>query len=179
MIPLRRPCIHVALGPVRAGKTEWTFAHMRRAAIEGPTLLLRPPTDTRALRSHAGRNAPTATVVCVGLPATLPAGVVAIGVEELQFWGPEIVPAAERWRRDGIAVAASGLDYDHLGGVFSTSADLFIRADVAEKLPAVCVDCFGLATRSRALVPLDGPVAVGGEELFAPVCRTCLEKYTR
>jgi thymidine kinase len=105
-----------------------------------------------------------------------------VGIDEVQFFGPDIVPAVSRLIDLGYEVICCGLDTDFRGEPFGSVPQLLAVADEIEKVAAVCVRCRARnANRSQRLIdgrpaPRDAPIIlVGGEEFYEPRCRNCHE----
>ena len=81
----------------------------------------------------------------------------------------------------GTRVVASGLDQDFRGLPFGSMPELLCRAELVDKLQAVCHRCGGPATMTQRLV--DGePAPFGGETIqvgaldsYEARCRACFE----
>jgi len=104
----------------------------------------------------------------------------AIGVDEINFFPPGIVPILDRLAYSK-RVIACGLNLNFKAEPFDTTMMLAARADRVRYLSAVCVVCGQEATRTQRLIagkpaPKNSPViVVGGKELYEPRCRTCYE----
>jgi thymidine kinase len=103
----------------------------------------------------------------------------AVGIDEVQFFAPVIVDVIERLVERGTRVVAAGLDQDFRGLPFGTLPELLCRAELVDKLQAVCHRCGGPATMTQRLVdgrpaPADGEtIVVGALEQYEARCRTC------
>jgi thymidine kinase len=79
----------------------------------------------------------------------------------------------------GIRVVASGLDQDFRGLPFGSLPELLCRAELVDKLQAVCHRCGGPATMTQRLVngrpaPADGAtIVVGALDSYEARCRGC------
>ena len=104
-----------------------------------------------------------------------------IGVDEVQFFAPEIVLILDGLVEKGMRVIASGLDQDFRGSPFGPMPELLCRAELVDKLQAVCHRCGGPATMTQRLVdgapaPADGQtIVVGALEQYEARCRSCHE----
>ena len=178
--------LEVVCGPMFSGKSEELIRRLRRAEIAGQrALIVKPRIDDRYdighVVSHAGAKM---RAVAVSRPEDivgLADGYHAVGIDEVQFFAPEIVDVIERLIERGSRVVAAGLDQDFRGLPFGTLPELLCRAELVDKLQAVCHRCGGPATMTQRLVdgfpaPADGAtIVVGALEQYEARCRTCHE----
>ncbi len=107
-------------------------------------------------------------------------GLDAIGVDEVNFFPPQIVALLDGLAQDK-KVIACGLNLNFRAEPFPTTMELAARADRVRYLSAVCVVCGQEATRTQRLIggkpaPKDSPViVVGGKEMYEPRCRSCYQ----
>jgi thymidine kinase len=165
-----------------SGKSEELIRRLRRAEIAGQrALIVKPQIDNRYdighVVSHAGAKM---RAVAVENPADIPGlvdGYDVVGVDEVQFFAPEIVLVLDGRLR----VVACGLDQDFRGFPFGAMPELLCRAEIVDKLQAVCHRCGGPATMTQRLVdgaaaPADGAtIVVGALEQYEARCRSCHE----
>jgi thymidine kinase len=120
--------------------------------------------------------------VAVDSPADIPGlveGYDVVGVDEVQFFPPEIVLVLDGLVECGLRIVASGLDQDFRGLPFGAMPELLCRAELVDKLQAVCHSCGGPATMTQRLVdgaaaPADGAtIVVGALEQYETHCRNC------
>jgi len=120
--------------------------------------------------------------VAVSKPEDIPGladGYDVIGIDEVQFFAPEIVLVIDVLVERGIRVVASGLDQDFRGLPFGSLPELLCRAELVDKLQAVCHRCGGPATMTQRLVngrpaPADGAtIVVGALDSYEARCRGC------
>ena len=179
--------LEVICGCMFSGKSEELIRRLVRADIGRQRVIaVKPAIDRRysaaAIASHAGRQWPC---FAVADPADLPRLVAehdaqVLGIEEAQFFGPELVPVVRRLVEAGVRVVCAGLDLDALGRPFGPMPALACEAEQVTKLTAVCMVCGADASRSQLLVegePVpwqDGPlINVGGAEAYEARCRSC------
>jgi thymidine kinase len=186
LFPERGGWLEVVCGPMFSGKSEELIRRLRRAEIAGQrALIVKPRIDDRYdighVVSHAGA---TMRAVAVSAPAEIPGLVESydvVGVDEVQFFGPEIVIVLDTLVERGVRVVASGLDQDFRGLPFGAMPELLCRAELVDKLQAVCHRCGGPATMTQRLVdgrpaPADGAtIVVGALEQYEARCRSCHE----
>jgi thymidine kinase len=178
--------LEVVCGPMFSGKSEELIRRLRRAEIAGQrVLIVKPKIDNRYdiahVVSHAGAKM---RAVAVSAPADIP-GLVedydVIGVDEVQFFSPEITLVLDGLVEKGMRVLVSGLDQDFRGSPFGPMPELLCRAELVDKLQAVCHRCGGPATMTQRLVdgfpaPADGAtIVVGALEQYEARCRSCHE----
>ncbi len=117
-------------------------------------------------------------------PAEIPPlveGYDVVGVDEVQFFAPEIVVVLDGLVESGLRIVACGLDQDFRGRPFGAMPELLCRAELVDKLQAVCHRCGGPATMTQRLVdgapaPADGEtIVVGALEQYEARCRSCHE----
>jgi thymidine kinase len=178
--------LEVVCGPMFSGKSEELIRRLRRAEIAGQrALIVKPKLDDRFdighVVSHAGAKM---RAVAVESPADIPGlveGYDVVGVDEVQFFAPEIVLVLDGLVEKGMRIVASGLDQDFRGLPFGVMPELLCRAELVDKLQAVCHRCGGPATMTQRLVDgtpaaADGAtIVVGALEQYEARCRSCHE----
>jgi thymidine kinase len=186
LFPERGGWLEVVCGPMFSGKSEELIRRLRRAEIAGQrALIVKPRIDDRYdighVVSHAGAKM---RAVAVSRPEEIPGiaeGYDVIGIDEVQFFPAEIVAAIERLIERGRRVVAAGLDQDFRGLPFGSLPELLCRAELVDKLQAVCHRCGGPATMTQRLVDgapaaADGAtIVVGALEQYEARCRACHE----
>ena len=186
LFPERGGWLEVVCGPMFSGKSEELIRRLRRAEIAGQrALILKPQIDDRFdighVVSHAGAKMRAVAVSRPEEIVGLADGYDAVGIDEVQFFAPEIVGVIERLVERGSRVVAAGLDQDFRGLPFGTLPELLCRAELVDKLQAVCHRCGGPATMTQRLVDgrpasADGEtIVVGALEQYEARCRTCHE----
>ena len=99
----------------------------------------------------------------------------------MQFFEPAIVLVIDILVARGMRVVAAGLDQDFRGRPFGAMPELLCRAEILDKLQAVCHRCGGPATMTQRLVdgepaPADGEtIVVGALDSYEARCRRCHE----
>ena len=176
--------LEVVCGPMFSGKSEEMIRRLRRAEIAGQRVVIfKPRIDDRYdighVVSHAGAKM---RAVAVSKPEDIPRladGYDVIGIDEVQFFPPEIVLAIDVLVERGTRVVASGLDQDFRGLPFGSMPELLCRAELVDKLQAVCHQCGGAATRTQRLVdgepaPFDGAtIQIGALDSYEARCSAC------
>jgi thymidine kinase len=186
LLPERGGWLEVVCGPMFSGKSEELIRRLRRAEIAGQrALVVKPRIDDRYdighVVSHAGAKM---RAVAVAKPEDVPGladGYDAVGIDEVQFFPAEIVFVIDVLVARGTRVVAAGLDQDFRGRPFGSLPELLCRAELVDKLQAVCHRCGGPATMTQRLVdgyaaPADGAtIVVGALDSYEARCRTCHE----
>ena len=186
LFPERGGWLEVVCGPMFSGKSEELIRRLRRAEIAGQrALIVKPRIDDRYdighVVSHAGAKM---RAVAVSRPEDivgLADGYDAVGIDEVQFFAPSVVGVIEQLIERGARVVAAGLDQDFRGLPFGAMPELLCRAELVDKLQAVCHRCGGPATMTQRLVdgspaPMDGAtIVVGALEQYEARCRACHE----
>jgi thymidine kinase len=145
LLPERGGWLEVVCGPMFSGKSEELIRRLRRAEIAGQrALIVKPRIDDRYdighVVSHAGAKM---RAVAVAKPEDIPGladGYDVIGIDEVQFFPAEIVFVIDVLVARGTRVVAAGLDQDFRGRPFGSLPELLCRAELVDKLQAVCHD---------------------------------------
>ena len=175
--------IEVITGSMFCGKTDELIRRLRRATIARQKVqVFKPVIDNRyaveKVTSHAGSEYSAQPVpnACAILEQLEPATTV-VGIDEAQFFDEAIVPLAQELADRGVRVIIAGLDTDFRGEPFGPIPVLMAKAEVVDKLHAICMVCGQLASRSQRLVDgrpanyHDPVVIVGASELYEARCR--------
>lgn len=96
-----------------------------------------------------------------------------VGIDEVQFFGPDVVPVVEELAARGLRVICAGLDQDYQGRPFEPMPHLLAVSEFITKELAICVVCGNPANRSQRLVSRDERVLVGASESYEARCRKC------
>ena len=185
--------LEVIVGPMFSGKSEELIRRLTRSLIARQRVaVFKPAIDKRyhatEVASHAGR-----TLEAVAVPDALairahlsgqgellsaaPEGVDVVGIDEAQFFGPELVPLVLELADAGVRVVLGGLDLDFRAEPFGSMPELLARAESVDKLSAICTVCGAPATRTQRLIGgqparFDDPVVlVGAQESYEARCR--------
>jgi thymidine kinase len=190
MLSLSKPIgsLRVVVGPMFAGKTSEIQSVVRRYGCLGKAVLvLTADIDTRyqdggssvtSIVNHDRTAVPAVAVPVTGLMSVLEtpefAAATAIVVDEAQFFVgcliPFVVAAVEE---HGKHVVVVGLDSDAGREPFGDVLALITKADIVEKKTALCRSCGDgtAAIFTRSVVSKERQVAVGGADMYEPVCR--------
>ena len=186
LLPERGGWLEVVCGPMFSGKSEELIRRLRRAEIAGQRALIAKPRiddryDIGHVVSHAGAKMRAVAVSRPEEIVGLADGYDAVGIDEVQFFAHEVVDVIERLIERGTRVVAAGLDQDFRGLPFGALPELLCRAELVDKLQAVCHRCGGPATMTQRLVdgfpaPADGEtIVVGALDSYEARCRSCHE----
>jgi thymidine kinase len=163
---------------------------VRRAKIARQKVqVFKPAIDTRYndrdVTSHDGMQIEAVPVAdTVGLRAAIEPDTTVVALDEVQFYGGDIVALCEELADRGVRVVVAGLDTDFRGEPFGPMPELMARAERVDKLQAICVVCGGPASRTQRLInglpaAIDDPVIlVGASEVYQARCRRCHEVRT-
>ena len=149
----QRGWIEVICGSMFSGKTEELIRRLRRAKIANLRIeIYKPSIDNRYhatdVVSHDS-NSISSTIIENSQTILLYAsGVDVVGIDEAQFFDPEIVTVCEKLAARGVRVIVAGLDMDYKGRPFGPVPDLMAIADYITKLHAICVRCGNIASYS-------------------------------
>ncbi|WP_102128125.1 thymidine kinase [Deinococcus planocerae] len=186
--------LEVIVGPMFSGKSEELIRRLTRAVIARQRVaVFKPALDRRYhvahVASHAGRSIEAIAVrdaaairahltgEGVLLPAPESPLPEVVGIDEAQFFGPDLGPLVLGLAEAGVRVILAGLDLDFRAEPFGCIPDLLARAESVEKLTAICTVCGAPATRSQRLIGgqparYDDPVVlVGAQETYEARCR--------
>ena len=175
--------IEVVCGSMFSGKTDELIRRLIRATIARQKVqVFKPAIDVRyaveKVTSHAGSNFDAIPIEnAVEIRDKLDEDTTVVGIDEAQFFDPEIVPVAEELASRGIRVIAAGLDMDFRGEPFGPMPILMSMAESVDKLHAICMICGNEASRTQRLVngnPAkynDPVVIVGASEMYEARCR--------
>lgn len=179
--------LELICGPMFSGKSEELLRRVRRATIaQRHVTVVKPAIDNRyattEIVSHAGT---TVRADIVGDPADLLAvergerDVIAI--DEVQFFGAELLWVVDELLSRGVDVIAAGLDLDFRRRPWGVVPMLLCLAERVDKLLAVCEVCGEDAALTQRLVhgrpasASDDTVRIGGHDLYEARCRDCYE----
>lgn len=174
--------LRIVVGPMFAGKTSEIQSVVRRYGCLGKkVLVLTADIDIRykadAVVNHDRASIPARGVALTGLAAVLewPAfqEATAIVVDEAQFFVGCLIPFVRSAVDHGKHVVVVGLDSDAEQRPFGDVLALAAYADSIEKKTALCRRCGDgtPAIFTKALAAKEVQVAVGGSDMYEPVCR--------
>jgi thymidine kinase len=176
--------IEVITGSMFCGKTDELIRRLRRATIARQKVqVFKPAIDNRytaeKVTSHAGSEFDAFPIQSAKeILQRLAGDTTVVGIDEAQFFDPEIIPISQQLADRGLRVIVAGLDTDFRGEPFGPMPVLMAKADLVDKLHAICMVCGEPASRTQRLVDgnparYDDPVViVGADELYEARCRT-------
>lgn len=179
--------IEVVCGSMFSGKTEELIRRVRRAVIARQKVqVVKPQIDNRydavKVTSHAGANVEAHPIdSSADVWNVLEPDTTVLAIDEVQFFDRGIIEVCETLANRGIRVICAGLDTDFRGEPFGPMPDLLARAQMVEKLRAICVVCGAEASRTQRLIDnhpaaYDDPIVmVGAAENYEARCRHCHE----
>jgi thymidine kinase len=178
--------LDVIAGCMFSGKTLELIRRLDQERYAGASIqAFKPALDDRyaleAVASHREVRFPAIAVPEVSdVSAQLRSDTRVVGIDEVQFFGPEIVELVQEMADSGRHVIVAGLELDFLSRPFGSMPLLLAYADRLTKLQASCQypGCGSRqATRTQRLVdgkpaPADAPlVVIGGSATYQARCR--------
>lgn len=175
--------IEVVCGSMFSGKTDELIRRLVRATIAKQKVqVFKPAIDIRyAVEKVASHTGSTFDAIPVEKAADIRGKIeketTVVGIDEAQFFDPEIVAVAQELAARGVRVLVAGLDMDFRGEPFGPMPQLMAEAEEVLKLHAICMVCGGNASRTQRLVNgkparYDEPIViVGASELYEARCR--------
>ena len=175
--------VEVITGSMFCGKTDELIRRLRRATIARQKVqVFKPAIDIRyALEkviSHAGSEYSAQPVRNArAILEHLDAATTVVGIDEAQFFDETIIPLVQELADRGVRLIIAGLDTDFRGEPFGPMPVLMAKAEVVDKLHAICMVCGQLASRTQRLVDgkparyHDPIVIVGASEMYEARCR--------
>jgi thymidine kinase len=175
--------VEVITGSMFCGKTDELIRRLRRATIARQKVqVFKPAIDNRyasgKVTSHAGSEFDALPVQSVEeILNKLEPDTTVLGVDEAQFFDEDIINIIQQLADRGLRVIVAGLDTDFRGEPFGPIPTLMAKAEVVDKLHAICMVCGEPASRTQRLVNgeparYDDPVViVGAAELYEARCR--------
>ncbi len=173
--------LEVITGPMFSGKSEELIRRLKRARIARQRVAcFKPDIDLRyhrtAIASHSAQTHDAAVIATVEeLRASIfpqLAEIDVIGVDEVQFLSPDIIPLGLELVALGKRVLMAGLDTTFANEPFGPVPQLMALADKVTKLSAVCMVCGQSAIHTQRLGQSQELVVVGATGLYEARCRT-------
>ena len=174
--------IEVICGPMFSGKTEELIRRLNRASYAGQRLqIFKPDVDDRydadSIVSHDRKELPSFPVGGVEeMRDVLEPHVEVVGIDEVQFFGEDIVDFCNELADMECRVIVAGLDQDYRNEPFEPMPELLCLAEYVTKLNAICVKCGNPAHRSYRLASDPQQVLVGSDEQYEARCRRCFRE---
>lgn len=183
--------LEIVCGSMFSGKTEELLRRLKRAEYAKQNVLtIKHYFDKRrsvmpsSVVSHQGRERFAFMVGdnAMGIEKILEMAsddVMVVGVDEVQFFSPDIIPIICSLIEKGKRVVAAGLDLDFRGEPFGIMPVLMAMADEVTKLKAICSLCGHEAHHTQRIINgqparYDDPVIlIGAAECYEARCRDC------
>ena len=173
--------IEVITGSMFSGKSEELIRRLRRAQIARRKVqIFKPAIDNRFgenhITSHSEMRIPSENVSSSRelLERVLPDTEV-VGVDEGQFFDPELPAVCNTIADQGKRVIVAGLDQDYLGKPFEPMPQLLAIAEYITKTLAICMVCGAPANHTQRLVASSERVLVGAQGTYEARCRLCFD----
>lgn len=173
--------IEAICGPMFSGKSEELIRRLRRAIIARKRVqVFKPELDNRysldEIVSHSDARLKCDSVTrCEDILRRLDWRTQVIGIDEANFFGPELISVANQLADSGKQVIIAGLDTDYMGRPFAPMPDLLSVAESITKTLAICMRCGNPAKHTQRLVESNDLIVVGAAGLYEARCRRCFE----
>lgn len=171
--------IEVICGSMFSGKTEELIRRLKRVLYAKQKVqVFKPNIDNRydelAVVSHSQSKIMSTPVNSPGqILQLLKSDTEVVGIDEVQFLGPDVVAVCEALAAKGLRVICAGLDQDYQGKPFEPMPQLLAVAEYVTKELAICVVCGNPANRSQRLSNSGDRVLVGAAGAYEARCRKC------
>lgn len=181
MVSNRSGWLEVIVGSMFSGKTEELIRRIRRAQMAKQRVqVFKPGLDNRysetQIASHNdGRIEAFVIKDAKEILDQLSDNTRVVGIDEGQFFGPEVVEVAQKLANRGLRVIVAGLDMDWKGQPFQPMPSLMATAEFVTKLHAICVSCGATASRTQRTVAAQGDILVGASDSYEARCRACYD----
>ena len=173
--------IEAICGPMFSGKSEELMRRLRRAIIARKRVqVFKPLIDQRyssdEIVSHNDLRMKSQVIQRASeiLPLLDPRTEV-VGIDEANFFGPDLVEVATQLADGGKQVMIAGLDTDYMGRPFPPMAELLSLAESITKTLAICMRCGNPAKHTQRLVESNDLIVVGAGGMYEARCRRCVE----
>jgi len=173
--------IEVVCGPMFSGKSEELIRRLRRARIARKRVqVFKPVLDDRYELDHIvshGDQRMEAEVVSGAkeILERMDWRTQVVGVDESNFFSPDLVDVVQQLADTGKQVIIAGLDTDYLGRPFPPMPDLLCLAESITKTLAICMRCGNPAKHTQRLVESSDLIVVGATGMYEARCRRCFE----
>jgi thymidine kinase len=177
-IPRDTGWIEVITGCMFSGKTEELIRRLRRAQIaKQAVVIFKPRIDTRYSANHiVSHNEQLLPSKVVDNPKEILAlgkDAQVVGIDEAQFFSPELIDVCEKLASMGKRVLVAGLDQDYRGKPFEPMPHLLSVAEYITKTLAICMICGNPADRTQRITNENELVVVGAQNHYEARCRKC------
>ncbi len=171
--------IEVICGSMFSGKTEELIRRIKRALYGKQRVQVFKPQivnryDELAVVSHSQLKVIATPVQrAEEILQLLRPDTEVVGIDEVQFLGPDVVQVCEAIAARGVRVICAGLDQDYQAKPFEPMPQLLAIAEYITKELAICVVCGNPANRSQRLADSQERVLVGASSSYEARCRKC------
>lgn len=178
LLPRDTGWIEVITGCMFSGKTEELIRRLRRAQIaKQEVLIIKPEIDKRYSDNNIVSHN-TQTLASVVLPdasqiLNLAKSAQVIGIDEVQFFGNEVVDICKELANKGKRVIVAGLDQDYTAKPFEPVPQLLCEAEYITKTLAICMACGNPADRTQRKTISSEKVLIGAADIYEARCRKC------
>jgi thymidine kinase len=168
-------------GPMFSGKSEELIRRLRRASIARKRVqVFKPTLDDRYSASeivtHNDNRMRSDSVSSASeILERVDWRTQVVGIDESNFFGPDLVAIANQLADSGKQVIVAGLDTDYMGRPFLPMPDLLAVAESITKTLAICMRCGNPAKHTQRLVESDELIFVGAAGAYEARCRRCFE----
>ena len=175
--------IELIIGCMFAGKTEFFIRKISRYNYAGyKTVVFKPTIDTRnndmRITSHSGKKL-EATIVekAEDIWDYITDDIDVIGIDELQFFDPNIIEILDKLANQNFIVIANGLDKDFRGEPFNHVINLLPKAESIIKLRAICTICGAEGDRTQRIIQghpaskTEKTILIGDNNFYQARCR--------
>ena len=167
--------IEVICGSMFSGKTEELIRRLKRAKIANQKIqIFKPSIDSRSdeyIESHDKKKIKSITVKTAYDIFEIGKEFDVIGIDEVQFFGNDIISVCNSLANNGVRVIAAGLDMDYLGHPFGPMPNLMAIAEYVTKLHAVCSETGNIANYSYRKKKEDSIILIGEEDEYKALSR--------
>ena len=129
--------------------------------------------EPQALATHDRLRFPAIPTADTATIEQRSVGAEVVGIDEGQFFGPELVTVCQSLRELGKHVIVAGIDHNAWGRDFEPLPQLKAVADHVEIMEIPCTACGRPARYSQRMVPVVDGQMVGGPDEYQPRCRAC------
>src|SRR4029077_2168064 len=171
----------VITGSMFSGKSEELIRRLRRVQIARQKVqIFKPIFDDRFshdhIVSHSDMRIASQNVASSDeLVRMVDDDTEVVGIDEGQFFDPNLPAACNTLADRGERVIVAGLDQDYLGRPFDPMPQLLAIAEYITKTLAICVVCGGPANHTQRLVVSIYRVLVGANGLYERWCWHCFD----
>ena len=178
---IRQGRVEVICGSMFSGKTVELIRRLRREQLARQRVeIFKPALDVRYSHddvvSHEGNSIPSTPIDSPDSILLMAQDTDVVGIDEAQFFGPNVVDVCNQLAAQGIRVIVAGLDLDFKGVPFGPMPQLMAIADEVTKVHAICVRCGALAYVSHRIVDDERQVMLGEKMEYEPLCRCCYQQ---